>query len=65
MSHASAEVLIAPGDARTTTSVALVTETSWEAVRESLDAIARSACDIAGFKGKAGQCVTLPGDQPR
>ena len=64
MSHA-AEVLIAPGAAPSPTPVTLTSEAGWEALRESLDPLARSACEIASFKGKAGQCITLPGETPR
>ena len=63
MSHPAAEVLIAPGEAATP--IALVTEAGWEAVRGALDAVARSACEIAGFKGKAGQVAVLPGEATR
>ena len=66
MSHAAAEVLIAqPGAGRDTAApipVTLVTESGWETLRETLDAVARSACEIAGFKGKPGQAVTIPGE---
>ncbi len=65
MSHPAAEVLIAPEAAATPTSVALVAEGGWEALRESLDPVGRSAAELAGFKGKAGQAVILPGETPR
>ncbi len=61
MSHPAAEVLIAPDAASTTIPITLVRESGWEALRDTLDATARSACEIAGFKGKAGQAVVLPG----
>ncbi len=69
VSHPAAEVLIAAPesgrDAATPIPVTLVAESGWEALRETLDAVARSACDIAGFKGKPGQAVTIPGQTPR
>jgi len=60
VSHASAEVLIAPGAAPAPTAVTLVAEAEWETVRESLDPVARQAAEIAGFKGKPAQAATLP-----
>ncbi len=69
MSHDAAEILIAapetgPG-AAAPIPVTLVAEGEWEALYESLDAVARSACDIGGFKGKPGQTVILPGETRR
>ncbi len=63
MSHAQVEVLVSSADHPTP--IALVAEAGWEALREALDATARSACEIAGFKGKAGQVVVLPGETAR
>ncbi len=63
MSHPASEVLIA--GAEQPAPIRLVTEEAWEGLREGLDAIATSACDIAGFKGKAGQAVILPGAPQR
>ena len=65
MSHPAAEVLIAPDQAADATPVTLVGEAGWEALEADLDAVARSACEIAGFKGKAGQAATLPGEAKR
>ena len=64
MSHASAEVLIAPAHARAPTPIALIREGGWENARDGLDSVGRSAAELAGFKGKAGQCLTLPGEAP-
>ncbi len=69
MSHAAAEVLIAPPqsgpDIAAPIPVTLVTESGWDALRETLDAVARSACEISGFKGKPGQAAILPGEVHR
>ncbi len=69
MSHAAAEVLVAPPQAGPNAAapipVILVAESGWEALRETLDAVARSACEIAGFKGRPGQAVILPGEAQR
>ncbi len=65
MSHPSAEVLIAPDEASGPVPIALVNEGDWEEVKAGLDATARSACEIAGFKAKAGQVAVLPGKTAR
>jgi len=69
LSHAAAEILIAPhptgAEAAAAIPIALVEEGRWETLLQALDPVARSACEIAGFKGKPGQTVTLPGETPR
>ncbi len=59
------DVLIAPEAAAKVTPIILVMDADWEAAQADLPAAQRSAADIAGFKGKAGQCCPLSGPDGR
>ena len=59
------ELLIAPADATQPIPVVLIAEEGWERARFGLSAPSQASAEVGGFKGKAGQCCTLPGADGR